>query len=407
MGSSLNNKKIVLGVCGGIAAYKAVELLRLLIREGASVQVVMSANAGRFVTPLTFQALSGKPVYHDVFEAESSASMEHIRTAENADLLIVAPATANSIAKMAHGLADDALSTFFVTYAGPIIVAPAMNDKMFANLAVQENISKLKKRGVRIIEPEHGELACGVVGQGRLAEPVRLVEAVKKCFPGDLAGLRILVTAGPTREALDPVRFISNPSSGKMGYAIAEQAHNRGAEVMLISGPTALPAPQDIKLLSCMKVSEMCSLVLDNLPNCDVLVMTAAVGDYAPSAVQKEKIKKRGTEPLVLKLHPTADILQEVAKHKKHQYVVGFAAESESVIANAIKKMKNKRLDLVVANDISAPGIGFQSDFNQVTLIKSAQDIEQLPLLPKSEVADILLDRIKDARKKTAKRKSL
>jgi phosphopantothenoylcysteine decarboxylase/phosphopantothenate--cysteine ligase len=402
MGSLLKYKRIVLGVCGGIAAYKAVELLRLLMREGAAVQVVMSANAGRFVTPLTFQALSGKPVYHDVFDAESSAAMEHIRTAENADLLIVAPATANSIAKMANGLADDALSTLFITHAGPVIVAPAMNDKMFANLVVQENIQKLKDRRVRIIEPEHGELACGVVGQGRLAEPARLLAEVLRYFQdrADLAGLRFLVTAGPTREPLDPVRFISNPSSGKMGYAIAEQARIRGAEVKLISGPTALDAPQYVQMFPCMQADEMCSLVLSHLPDCDVLVMTAAVGDFAPEKVQKEKIKKRGEEPLILKLHQTKDILQEVAKNKKHQFVVGFAAESESVIASAIEKLKKKRLDLIVANDISAPGIGFQSDSNQVAIIKSEQDIERLPLLSKQEVANILLDRIRDSLKK-------
>lgn len=402
MGSPLNQKRILLGVCGGIAAYKAVELLRLLTREGASVQVVMSANAGRFITPLTFQTLSGHPVYHEIFDVETSASMEHVQVAENADLLIVAPATANSIAKMAHGLADDALSTLVVAYSGPVIVAPAMNDKMLANPTVQDNIRKLKNRGMHIVEPEHGELACGVTGQGRLAEPSRLVAEAKKYFlrKVDLAGLRFLVTAGPTREPLDPVRFISNPSSGKMGYAIAEQAQSRGAEVTLISGPTVLPAPPGVKFLSCLKAAEMHFLVLNNLPACDVLVMTAAVGDFAPESIQKEKIKKRGAEPLVLKLYPTADILKDVAKCKTHQFVVGFAAESESVIRSAIEKMKTKWLDLIVANDISAPGIGFQSDSNQVAIIKSEQEIEQLPLLPKSEVADILLDRIKDSIKK-------
>ena len=399
MGSLLNQKKIILGVCGGIAAFKAVELLRLLSREGADIQVVMSANAGRFVTPLTFQALSGHPVYHELFGAESSADMEHIRATENADLLIVAPATANSIAKMAHGLADDALSTMFIAYDGPVILAPAMNDKMYASPAVQDNICKLRNRGVHIVEQGHGELACGVIGQGRLAEPLRLVELAKKCFSRkvDLAGLRFLVTAGPTREPIDPVRFISNPSSGKMGYAIAEQAFSRGAEVTLISGPTVLPAHKGVNFLSCMKASEMCSLVMKNLPDCDVLVMTAAVGDFAPSEIQKEKIKKRGAEPLVLKLHPTADILLEVVKCKTHQFVVGFAAESERVIPSAIEKMKIKQLDLMVANDISAPGIGFQSDSNQVAIIKSEQEVEQLPLLPKREIADILLDRIRDS----------
>jgi phosphopantothenoylcysteine decarboxylase/phosphopantothenate--cysteine ligase len=392
----LEGKKVVLGVSGGIAVYKAVELSRLLVKEGADVYVVMTENAKQFVTPLTFEALSGHPVYHEIFGNEASASMEHIRAAEKADLMVVAPATANSIGKMAHGLADDPLSTLFSAFAGPVLAAPAMNDKMWGNPAVQKNIRTLKKRGVGIIDPEAGELACGTVGLGRLAEPERLLEAVRKCLlrQSDLAGLRVLVTAGPTREPLDPVRFITNRSSGKMGYAIARQARSRGAEVTLISGPTHLEPPFGVSLLNCQRTGEMGELVLNHLPQCDVLIMTAAVGDFAPESVQKEKIKKSGEEPLTLNLHPTQDILKAVAEKKSNQLVIGFAAESENIIQSATEKLQRKQLDLIVANDISAPGIGFQSDNNQVIFIDRHSKAESLPLLSKMEIADILLDRI-------------
>ena len=396
MTEPLKGKKVVLGVSGGIAAYKAVELSRLLVKEGADVYVVMTENAKQFITPLTFEALSGHPVYHEIFGRQASASMEHIRAAENADLMIVAPATANSIGKMAHGLADDPLSTLFSAFAGPVLVAPAMNDKMWDNPAVQENIRTLKRRGVGIVDPEAGQLACGTVGLGRLAEPERLLEAVRKSLlrQTDLAGLRILVTAGPTREPLDPVRFITNRSSGKMGYAIAQQARSRGAEVTLISGPTHLEPPFGVALLDCQRTGEMGDLVLDHLPQCDVLIMTAAVGDFAPETVQKEKIKKSGKQPLVLNLHPTQDILKAVAEKKSNQLIVGFAAESENIVQSATEKLQRKQLDLIVANDISAPGIGFQSDNNQVVLIGRNSKAESLPLLAKTEIADILLDRI-------------
>lgn len=396
MSSPLENKKIVLGVSGGIAAYKAVELLRLLVREGASVYVVMSANAGKFVTPLTFATLSGHPVYHDVFESPASASMEHVQAAESADLLIVAPATAGMIGKMANGLADDALSTLFVAYDGPTLIVPAMNDKMYAGPAVRENIRKLETRGARFVAPEYGELACGVVGQGRLAEPARLLEEVKKLLEkqNDLAGLRFLITAGPTREALDPVRYITNDSSGKMGYAIAERARERGAKVTLISGPTHLAKPRDMTFVPCRQAVEMASAVLAHLPQCDVVVMTAAVGDLAPEAAQKEKIKKNMQEPYLLKLYRTPDILREISKSKTRQIVVGFAAETENPVRNALEKLKQKCLDMIVVNDVGIPGIGFQSDFNEVAIIRSENQIEKLSRRPKSEVADILLDRI-------------
>ena len=396
MAFSLQGKKIVLGVSGGIAAYKAVELLRLLVREKAEVFVVMSAHAGKFVTPLTFEALSGNPVYCEIFGNQSSASMPHIRAAENADLLVVAPATAGCIGKLACGLADDALSNLYLAYRGPVVIAPAMNDGMYANPAVQENISRMKQRGVEFIDPEEGELACGTVGQGRLADPARILQAVQNRITGseDLKGLRILVTAGPTHEPLDPVRYISNPSSGKMGYAVAEKAVRRGAQVTLISGPVRLDPPQGVKIIRCKQALDMLGEVTRHLPDCDVLVMVAAVGDFSAEKVQKEKIKKNGA-PLILKLVPNPDILQTVAKIKTHQFIVGFAAESQNVVQSAQEKLKKKKLDLIVANDISAPGIGFQSDSNQVTLIDKEGTINSLPRLSKLEIADVLLDRIK------------
>lgn len=398
MSSLLAGKKVVLAVSGGIAAYKAVELLRLLVKAGAEVYVVMTENAKQFITPLTFEALSGRPVYHRIFDSDRSASMEHIRAAEDAELMVVAPATANTIGKMANGLADDPLSTLYAAFAGAVIVAPAMNDQMWANDAVQDNLRKLKMRGVGLVEPEAGELACGVIGQGRLAEPAVIFDAIQKHLAQaeDWTGRRVLVTAGPTREPIDPVRFITNHSSGKMGYAIAEAARKRGAVVTLISGPTSLDAPAGVEVIPCQRASEMRDRVLERFGECDVLVMTAAVGDFAPADIHKEKIKKSGDQPLLLNLQPTPDILKEVAAHKTHQTVVGFAAESENVVQSALGKLKTKHLDLIVANDISAPGIGFQSDFNQVQLIRGADAIEVLPRLTKREVAGILLDRIRD-----------
>ncbi len=396
MTNSLNGRKIVLGVSGGIAAYKAVELLRLLTKAGASVHVVMTASAKKFVTPLTFETLSGHPVYHEIFDNEHTAAMEHLRASDNADLLIVAPATANTLGKLANGLADDPLSTLFTGYDGPVLVAPAMNDKMWAHAAVQENMRKLKRLGVYVMNPEPGELACGVTGLGRLAEPAEMVREIQKLLAqqNDLKGLKFLVTAGPTREHIDPVRFITNRSSGKMGYAVARQAVKRGAEVVLVSGPTHLEPPPGVQLEHCQRAREMHSLVMKHLPDCNVVVMAAAVGDFTPTEVQKEKIKK-SSEPLQLRFQPTVDILQEVAAEKSGQFVVGFAAESENVVQSALEKLKRKQLDLIVANNISAPGIGFQSDNNQVTLIDSAETLEALPLLSKLEIADILLDRIK------------
>ena len=393
----MRNKKIALAVSAGISAYKAIELLRMMIKEGSEVRVTMSANAGEFVTPLTFEALSGYPVYDKLFNSENSADMQHIRISEHADLLLVAPATASTLGKMANGLADDALSSLYLAFKGHVMVAPAMNGGMWENLAVQENIEKLKARGVEFVDPEVGTLACGSIGLGRLANLDTILNKVKKHFTKleDLQGLRILVTAGPTHEPLDPVRYLSNPSSGKMGYAIADTAQIRGAEVTLISGPTYLKPPAVAKFTPCKTAAEMNSLVQKYLPECDVLVMTAAVGDFTAETLEKEKIKKCSGDSLVLNLVPTKDILMEVSKVKTKQFVVGFAAETQNLIQSALEKLRNKKLDLIVANDISAPGIGFQSDNNQVSLIDSSERIENLPRMSKKEIANILLDKIK------------
>ena len=390
----MKNVKIILGVSAGIASYKALDLVRLLVKEGAEVRVVMSANAAQFVTPLTFEAISGFPVYCSIFDAQNS--MEHIRVAENADLFVVAPATASILAKMANGLADDALSCTHLAFKGPVLVAPAMNDGMWNHTAVKQNISTLKSRGVEFIDPESGDLACGAIGQGRLADITVILDKIKNYFiqRDDLKGIRFLITAGPTHEAIDPVRYLSNPSSGKMGYALAEQVKTRGGKVTLISGPTNLKPPLGVNFKACKKAEEMNLLVQENLEQCDVLVMAAAVGDFAAENLEKEKIKKQGDKGLVLKLVATKDILLEVAKRNLGKVVVGFAAETQNLVESALDKLKKKNLDLIVANDISSPGIGFQSDSNKVTIIDREESIENLPLKSKREISDLLLDRI-------------
>ncbi len=396
MSGNLKGKNIILGVSGGISAYKAADLLRLLMREGATVKVAMSANAKKFITPLTFRALSGSPVYQDVFEESGDDAMEHIHFAEQADLMVVVPASANSIAKMAHGLADDALSTLFVSFAGKVVIAPAMNDKMYSNSAVIENISKLKSRGIHIVEPEYGKLACGVEGKGRLAELETILKEIVGQFSqkDDLAGKKIIVTAGPTREPIDPVRFISNRSSGKMGYAIAMEASKRGGQVTLISGPTSLIPPPGIETLHCECAEDMRRLVFDKFSECKALVMTAAVGDFSPESYEENKIKKNVNGGHALKLKPNPDILREISARKNGQVVVGFAAESENIFENALDKLQKKSMDLIVANNIVKPGIGFGSDYNEATFIKKDRQVRHLERMPKTELANLLLDEI-------------
>ena len=393
---NLKGKTIALGVSGGISAYKSADLLRLLIRDGAEVFVVMSANAGKFVTPLTFQALTGYSVYENIFFSSDDSGMDHIRRGENTDAFIVAPASANAIGKLANGLADDALSTFFLAYEGPVIVAPAMNNKMYANLVVKENLEKLRSRGVRVLEPDYGELACGTIGYGRLLEPSEMLNAVRETLAlrRDLSGLRILVTAGPTREAIDPVRFISNRSSGKMGYAIAEQASLRGAKVTMVSGPCSLKKPTGVSVIDCETAEQMANYILKLFSEYDVLLMTAAVGDFSPECVAPEKIKKNNDNSLKLKLVPTRDILREILEKKLGQIVVGFAAETENILDNALDKLLKKKLDMVVANNVAQPGIGFDSDENQVTIIRGKSMVEELDKMSKSSLANILLDRV-------------
>ena len=404
MVGNLKGKTIALGVSGGISSYKAAELARLLIREGALVFVVMSANAGKFITPLMFQALTGRPVYENMFQSAESAGMDHIYQAEQADAFIIAPASGSVIGKLANGLADDALSTFFLAYNGPVIVAPAMNDKMYMNPAVQDNLEKLLLRGINVLEPSRGELACGSVGLGRLPEPKKLLDAVCKTLfiRQDLSHLRILVTAGPTREAIDPVRFIGNRSSGKMGYAVAERARLRGAQVTVVSGPCHLRSVKGIRVVDCESAEQMADCVIDNLPECDVLVMTAAVGDFAPESVASRKIKKTVDNTLKLKLKPTRDILKEIAEQKTSQIVVGFAAETENLLENAIDKLRKKRLDMIVANDVGKPGIGFEAEENKATIILNEHSAEELEKMSKIKLADILLDRILDVTKRVS-----
>jgi len=395
---ALSGKSILLGVCGGIACYKAVELLRILMKEGAEVSVAMSGNAHRFVTPLTFQALSGRPVYQHAFESDSAESMEHIAFANKADLLVIAPATANTIGKMANGLADSALTNLFMAFEGAVVIAPAMNTAMYGNPAVKANIALLKGRGAKIVEPGTGELACGAVGAGRLAELEDIMDSVHSVLNRDqcFKGLKALVTAGPTREFIDPVRYISNPSSGKMGYAIAEAFRDRGARVDLVSGPVRLEKPYGIEVSNCVTATEMHDCVHNFFPDCDILVMTAAVGDFAPKSVRKEKMKKQGKKSLNLELQATVDILKSVAQKRTKQYIVGFAAETENLIESAKEKLVAKDVDMIVANDISAPGIGFQSNANQVSLVLKNGEVVRFPRADKRDIADALIDRIKE-----------
>jgi phosphopantothenoylcysteine decarboxylase/phosphopantothenate--cysteine ligase len=386
---------VALGVTGCIAAYKAVEILRGLQKRGASVRVVMTRHATEFVTPLTFQSISGSPVITEMFAPTDDPEIKHIQLAQSIDLLLVAPATANTLAKFANGIADDFLSTLYISTSAPVLVAPAMNFEMWAHPATQENVRRLRERGVEFVDPEEGYLACRTVGAGRLAEPDEIVRrALALIGPNegaaDLAGERVLITAGPTEEPLDPVRFLTNRSSGKMGYAVAEAAIARGAEVTLISGPVSLTPPRGARTISIRTASEMYQAVKDNLDNATLVVMAAAVSDYRPASVSAQKIKKNGAG-LAIDLVPTDDILAAVGKEHSSRVIVGFAAETEHLIANAKKKLTEKGADLIVANDVSASDSGFDVDTNRITLV-SSNNVVELPLLSKREAADRILD---------------
>jgi phosphopantothenoylcysteine decarboxylase/phosphopantothenate--cysteine ligase len=392
---NLIDKNLVLGVSGGIAAYKSVELLRLLKKQGARVRVVMTANAAWFVGPGTFQALSENPVYLDLFgRGDSDAAIRHIDWAQQADAVIVAPATANIIGKLAHGIADDALSTFMLAVTAPRLVCPSMNTHMFQSAAVQRNLEILRGDGFGVLDPASGQLACGTTGPGRLPEPETILDRfIRYLTPQDLAGLHVLVTAGPTWEAIDPVRFISNPSSGKMGFAVARAAEHRGARVTLISGPTALAEPLNVVLQPVRSAREMAERVMALMAEADVIVKTAAVSDYRPVETAPQKIKKQ-KETMSLTLTRNPDILKALGERKGERILVGFAAETERLEANAAQKLREKNLDIIAGNLIGVPHSGFQTDTNQVTLFFRDGAKEALPAMTKEAVAHTLLDRV-------------
>lgn len=393
-GPSLPGVRLVLAVTGSIAAYKAVSLLRLLRREGVAVRVVMTAGACRFVTPLTFEVLSGSHVATDLFEAHQE--MLHLSLPEQAQAIVIAPASANCLAKAALGLADDLLSTMLLTTQCPVIFAPAMDGDMWQHRTVVEHVATLRARGAVIVEPEEGPLASGRSGQGRLADEQRILAALHTALHPrrDWSGRRVLISAGPTQEAIDPVRFISNRSSGKMGYALAEAARMRGAEVVLVSGPTALPAPAGVDYCPVTTAEEMRKVLLSRFPWSDTVIMAAAVADFRPAQPSQHKLKKRHRPITRLDLTPTDDILEELGERRTTQVLVGFAAETEDLLAHAKEKLHAKHVDLLVANDVSAAGSGFGSDTNRVVLLAADGESEELPLLPKRDVADRILDRI-------------
>lgn len=402
MAFGLKGRNIVIGVCGGIAAYKIPELLRILVKMGASVRVVMTGNAEAFIGRMTFEALSGNPVCTSLFDGKSEGAIRHIAWAQEADAVIVAPATANIIGKLAHGIADDALTTFMLAVTSPKIICPAMNTAMYENRAVQRNIDLLEADGYTVLEPDAGQLACGVTGAGRLPDPDFIADRLLKTITQkDFFHKKILVSAGPTLEPLDPVRFISNHSSGKMGYAIAKAAEYRGAEVTLVSGPVALAAPAGVRMIHVKTAAEMAAAVFDHMEQSDVIIKVAAVADYRPAAQAVQKIKKKD-EKLVLELEKNQDILQTLGQRKKQQVLVGFAAETQDLDDNAQKKLQAKNLDIIVGNLVGSPQSGFGSDTNKVTLYFSDGKQKSLPMMEKEDVADILLDYIAEKVKRNA-----
>ena len=392
--------RITLGVTGGVAAYKAAELVRRLQQEGFSVQVVMTRSAREFVTPLTFASLSGQKVIMDLFaessgEANLESAIEHIAVAQRTDLLLVAPATADVIAKFARGIADDFLTTLHLASTAPVVVAPAMNVNMWNHPATQENLELLRARGVHVVQPDEGYLACGMTGPGRLAGQEAIIAVVKEALriKRDLEGETVLVTAGPTHEDFDPVRYLTNRSSGKMGYAVADAAARRGARVILVSGPTSLDAPASVELFSVRTALEMHQAVGQHFSAATIGIFSAAVADYRPAEPRPQKMK-RTKEPLTLRLEPNPDILASAAKEKGARLIVGFAAETDHVAENARKKLSAKNADLIVANDVTAEGAGFDSNTNVVTLLaRDGRDLA-LPKMTKQEVAERILDEV-------------
>ncbi len=391
----LKGKKIVLGVTGGIAAYKAAEFVRLLVKQEAHVHVVMTENAQKFITPLTFQTLSGNPVVTDPFTLLDQTEIGHVALADLAELIVILPATANIIGKIANGIADDFLSTMVMASKAPVLIVPSMNVNMWESKALKRNVEMLVGRGFHLVEPGVGELACHWYGKGRLAELEEVLEKIEEIFsPKDLKGEKFLVTAGPTQEPIDPVRFITNPSSGKMGYALAKVARRRGAEVTLITGPTVLSVPhKDIQLVYVRTAEEMRRAVLDHFDECSVVIKAAAVSDYRPKISSQRKLKKSET-PTSLELERTVDILKEVGKRKGDRILIGFAAETENLISNATEKLREKNLDLIVVNDVTKAGAGFGVDTNQVKILFPSGEVKDLPLMSKEEVSEIILNEI-------------
>ena len=397
----MQNKQVLLCVTGGIAAYKAVALTSKLTQMNVDVKVMMTENAAKFVTPLTFQAISRNPVYLDTFAEIDPEKIAHIDLAEWADCIIIAPATANIIGKLANGIADDMISTTLLATTKPVFLAPSMNVHMYSHPAVQKNMEVLQQRGYHFIEPNEGYLACGYVGKGRMAEPEEIIHHIHEFFtsPRPFAGKRILITAGPTREKIDPVRYITNYSTGKMGYAFAEQAAKLGADVTLISGPVALPAPENVRVIHVESAQEMFEKVLEHYEHVDIIIKTAAVADYRPSVVSENKLKK-SDDTLVIHMERTKDILLELGKRKRGQFLVGFAAETEHVEENARKKLAEKNADMIVVNDVKQEGAGFGSDTNIVTIFKRNGEKRALPKMPKAQVAFEVLKEIEQSLKK-------
>ncbi len=392
----MKGKRIIVGISGGIAAYKAAELVRLLMKEEVYTQVAMTSNATRFVTPVTFEALSGNRVIWDMFNQEGPG-MEHITWGQESDLIIIAPATANFIAKMAHGIGDDFLSTMVLAATAGVLVCPAMNSQMFMNPAVQDNLRLLRDRGITVMEPGEGQLACRTEGPGRLPEPEDILEQAKILLsPQDLSGLNILVTAGATTEPIDPVRYITNRSTGKMGYALARAANRRGASVTLVSGPTALEPPYGVMYCGVKTAEDMKQAVFDIHADCDIIIKAAAVSDYRPRETALQKIKK-GADSLSLELVKNPDILAQLGAENKASpcILVGFAAETEALLSHAKEKLAAKNLDMIVANDVSRSDAGFEADTNIVKMLFKDGTMEDSSLMSKDEVADLVLDRAK------------
>lgn len=391
----MKGKTVVLGITGSIAAYKMANVASALIKRGADVHVIMTENATHFINPITFETLTNHKCLVETFDRNFQFHVAHVSLAKQADVMMVAPASANVIGKMAHGIADDMLTTTVLACKAPILVAPAMNTNMLENCIVQENIEILKRHGMTMIEPAAGRLACGDTGSGKLADEDTLIEAIEYALvkDKDLAGKKVLVTAGPTREAIDPVRYITNHSSGKMGYAIAKAARNRGAEVTLVSGVTNLLAPAGVKRVDVVSAKDMFEAVKESMDSQDIIIKAAAVADYRPSVVSEQKMKK-SDQDMALALERTDDILQYVGAHKKEgQFLCGFAMETEQLLERADEKRRRKNLDMIVANSISQEGAGFQGDTNIVTIIT---EDGQLPvgMMPKAQVASVILDEI-------------